>query len=173
MYLYWDAYIGIHVYTHAYIRTHTHICACIPAISTWLTKRETALNISPVPIIKTKTQPAATRNIHTHTITYVYHYIKPSLYVRLPLCIMHKYLRAGPADMPLGSWCLTGTKYFHLPILVRWKWTTPCWVLNPVPHSFVQRIRHWSILSSWTDFVYLYRTKSKIISKNHTSKQWR
>jgi len=37
---------------------------------------------------------------------------------RPTLCIMQKYLRASPTDLPFGSWYLTGTNDFRLPILV-------------------------------------------------------
>ena len=40
---------------------------------------------------------------------------------RQPLRIIHKYLRAGPADMPLGNWYKADTKHFRLIILIRWK----------------------------------------------------
>ena len=69
--------------------------------------------------------------------------------------------------MPFGSWYLNCTNYFRLTILVRRKWTSQtCRVIKPVPHNLVQRIRSWNIVSSETDFVYLYWKTSKIILKS-------
>ena len=58
---------------------------------------------------------------------------------------MHMYviLRAGP---PLRSWYLSGTKHFRPTILVVPKWKGQLgWVIKPVPHDLVRRIRFWRI----------------------------
>jgi len=46
--------------------------------------------------------------------------------------------------------------------VVLWKWKTqPDWVIKPVTHDLVRRIRFWRIKSPEHDFEYLYRTISK------------
>ena len=57
-----------------------------------------------------------------------------------------KYLRAGPAEMPFQNWYTANTNHFHLTDSVRWKSKTQLgWVINPVPHNLVRRIRFWRI----------------------------
>jgi len=64
-----------------------------------------------------------------------------------------KYLRAGPPDMPLRNWYNCSTKHFHLTSVVRWKWKNQLdWVIKPVPHDLVRRIRFWRIKISGTWF---------------------
>jgi len=83
------------------------------------------------------------------------------------LWIMQKKLRAGPPDMFLRSWYLNGTKYFRPTILVGWKWRSQLgWVIKPVLHDLVRRIRFWKIKSPEQDFQYLYWTMSKILFWN-------
>jgi len=89
---------------------------------------------------------------------YIYTYIHVYIYVCIYICI---YL------LPFGSWDLNCINYFRLTILVRRKSTSQtCWVIKPVPHNLVRRIRSWSIIFSGTDFVYLYWKTSKIILKS-------
>jgi len=62
-----------------------------------------------------------------------------------------KYLRAGPAGMPFQNWYTANTNHFHL--TDSWKSKTQLgWVINPVPHNLVRRIRFWRIKISWTWF---------------------
>jgi len=64
-----------------------------------------------------------------------------------------KYLRAGPAEMPFQNWYTANTNHFHLTDSVRWKSKNQLgWVINPVPHNLVRRIRFWRIKSSGTWF---------------------
>jgi len=100
---------------------------CSPPPRTWLTGR--------IPVVRSN-RVARKPEKHMH------------MDGRPPLWIMQKDRSAGPADMPLQSWWLIGTKNFRLHILVNWKWlgtTQPCWVINPVPHSLVRRTRYGSI----------------------------
>jgi len=54
---------------------------------------------------------------------------------RPTLSIMQKYLRASPVHKVFGSWYLTGTKYFHLIIIIRWeRRTQSCWVIQTVQY---------------------------------------
>jgi len=71
--------------------------------------------------------------------------------VRPPLWIMLKYLRSGPAVMLF----FTGTT----PIQIISTWQTQLeikkptdWVIKPVPHDLVRRIRFWRIKISGTWF---------------------
>jgi len=78
-----------------------------------------------------------------------------------------KYLRAGPHEMPLRNWYNCGTNHFHLTGVVWWKWRTqPDWVIKPVTHDLVRRIRFWRIKIAEHDFKYLYWTISKMLSWN-------
>jgi len=87
-------------------------------------------------------------------------------YVRLPLWIMSIYLRAGPPEMPLRSWYKCGTKHFHPTMMVWWKWKTQLdWVIKPVSHDLVRRIRFWRIKTPEQDFKYLYWTIRKMLSE--------
>jgi len=64
-----------------------------------------------------------------------------------------KYLRAGPAEIPIRNWYTTNTNYFKLTDSVRWKWKTqPDWVIKPITHDIVRRIRFWRINISRTWF---------------------
>jgi len=64
-----------------------------------------------------------------------------------------KYLRAGPAEMPFQNWYTANTNHFRLTDSVRWKSETQLgWVINPVPHNLVRRIRFWRIKMSGTWF---------------------
>ena len=64
-----------------------------------------------------------------------------------------KYLRAGPAEMPFRNWYTANTNHSHLTESVRWKWKTqPDWVIKPVTHDLVRRIRFWRIKISGTWF---------------------
>jgi len=66
-----------------------------------------------------------------------------------------KYLRASPAEMPVQNWYTANTNHFHLTDSVRWKSTRQLyWVINPVPHDLVRRIRFWRIKSPEQDFKY-------------------
>jgi len=58
-------------------------------------------------------------------------------------------------------------KYFLTTMMVGWKWKIQLdWVINPVPHSLVRRIRFWRIRSPEQDFEYLYWTISQILLWN-------
>jgi len=69
------------------------------------------------------------------------------------------YLRTSPTNLSFGNWYLTGINRFRLTILIRQKWTTQqCWVIKPVPHNLVWRIRagnisssaqYWNICTEW------------------------
>jgi len=51
--------------------------------------------------------------------------------------------------------------------LIWWKWKTQLdWVIKPVPHDLVLRIRFWGIKSPEQEFKYLYWTIRKILSWN-------
>ena len=64
-----------------------------------------------------------------------------------------KYLRASPAEMPFQNWYTANTNHFHLTDSVRWTSTRQLyWVINPVPHNLVRRIRFWRIKSLEQDF---------------------
>jgi len=66
-----------------------------------------------------------------------------------------KYLRASPAEMPFPNWYTANTNHFHLTDSVRWKSTMQLyWVINPVPHNLVRRIRFCRIKSPEQDFKY-------------------
>jgi len=57
-----------------------------------------------------------------------------------------KYLRAGPAEIPFQNWYTANTNHFRLTDSVRWKFKTQLgWVINPVPHNLVRRVRFWRI----------------------------
>jgi len=69
--------------------------------------------------------------------------------------------------MPLRNWYNCGTKHFHQTSVVWWKWKTQLdWVIKPVPHDLVWRIRFWRKKISGTWFKYLYWTISKILFWN-------
>jgi len=69
--------------------------------------------------------------------------------------------------MPLRNWYNCRTKKFHLTMMVRWKWKTQLdWVIKPVTHDLVWRIRFWRTKSPEQDFKYLYSTISKILFSN-------
>jgi len=64
-----------------------------------------------------------------------------------------KYLRAGRAEMPFQNWYTAITNHFRLTDSVRWKSKTQLgWVINPVSHNLVRRIRFWRIKISGTWF---------------------
>jgi len=82
------------------------------------------------------------------------------------LWIMYRCLRASLPNVPLGCWYHSGTKHFHPTILVGWKRKSQLrWVIKPVPHNIVQRIRFWKIKSSEHDLKYLYWTFRKLFSE--------
>jgi len=63
-----------------------------------------------------------------------------------------KYLRAGPAEMPFRTWYTANTNHFCLTDF-RWKSRIQlCWVINPVQHNLVRRIRFWTTKSPEQDF---------------------
>jgi len=69
--------------------------------------------------------------------------------------------------MPLRHWYNCGTKHFHQTSVVWWKWKTQLgWVIKPVPHDLVRRIRFWRIKSPEQDFKYLYWTISQVLFWN-------
>jgi len=95
----------------------------------------------------------------------IYLFIYPCPTRRPPLWIMHKYLKAGPPEMPgpLRNWYNCCTKHFPQTSVVWWKQKAKLdWVINPVPHDLVRRIRFWRIKSPEHDFTYLYWTIRKI-----------
>jgi len=64
-----------------------------------------------------------------------------------------QYLRAGPAEMPFRNWYTANTNHFHLTDSVGWKWKTqPDWVIKPITHDLVRRIRFWRLKISGTWF---------------------
>jgi len=69
--------------------------------------------------------------------------------------------------MPLRNWYNCSTKHFHLIMVVRWKWKNQLdWVIKPVPHDLVRRIRFWKIKSPEQDFKCLYWIISKMLFWN-------
>jgi len=101
----------------------------------------------------------------------------------------------GPRNLILKcqgpEFCSTTTNCSRTPLIAQWylggpltnsrmiKWSMddmslsrPCWVIKPVPHIFVQRIRSWDILSSGAEFLYLYWKTSKIIFLSLAIRQW-
>ena len=91
----------------------------------------------------------------THVCLYTsIRYITLHIYDVCPPAPMNhvKNLRAGPAEMPFQNWYTANTNHFHLTDSVRWKWKTqPDWVINPVTHDLVRRIRFWrkKISGTW------------------------
>ena len=79
-------------------------------------------------------------NSYYYAITWV-----SNSYYTPPAPMNHvKYLRAGPAEMPFRNWYTANTNHFHLTDSVRLKWKTqPYWVIKPVTHDLVRRIRFW------------------------------
>jgi len=74
-------------------------------------------------------------------------------YPPAPMNHVKKYLRAGPPEMPLRNWYKCSTKHFQLTSMVKWKWKNQLdWVIKPVPHDLVRRIRFWRIKISGTWF---------------------
>ena len=66
-----------------------------------------------------------------------------------------KMFSGWPPEMPLRSWYNCGTKHFRLTMMVRWKWETQLdWVIKPVPHDLVRRIRFWRIKCPQQDLKY-------------------
>ena len=89
--------------------------------------------------------------------------------IRPPYESCKNILCSGPPEMPLRNWYNCGTKHFKLTInmVVRWKLKTQLeWVIEPVPHDLVRRIRFWRIKSPEQDLKYLYWTISKILFWN-------
>jgi len=76
---------------------------------------------------------------------------------------MSKHLRAGLPDMPLRNWYNCCTKHFNK--TRKWK-TQLDWVINPVPHDLVRRIRFWRKKIQEHDFKHLYWTISIILLWN-------
>ena len=69
--------------------------------------------------------------------------------------------------MPSRHWYTASTNHFQLTDSVSWKWKTqPDWVIKPVTHDLVWRIRFWRIKSPEHDCKYLYWTISKILPTN-------
>jgi len=85
-------------------------------------------------------------------------------YAYPPAPINHvKYLRAGPAEMPVQNW------YTDIQIIkfVRRKSKTQLgWVINLVPQNFVRRIRSWRTNCLEQDLKYFYWTICKSIFWN-------
>jgi len=64
-----------------------------------------------------------------------------------------KIFKGWPPEMPLRNWYNCGTNHFHLTSVVRCKWKNQLyWVIKPVPHDLVRRIRFWRIKISGTWF---------------------
>jgi len=107
--------------------------------------------------------------IYTYKYIYTYIYIFLLCALRLPDPMNHVIsLRASLADLPFRGWYLIGTKYFRLMRLIWRKWKSQMgWVIKPVLHNLVPRIRFW-IWSSYSgeDFKYLYRTISRTLFWN-------
>ena len=69
--------------------------------------------------------------------------------------------------LPFQSWYDCGTKHFHPTMMVGWKWKTQLdWVIKPVLHDLVRRIRFWRIKSLEKDLKCLYWTISDILFWN-------
>ena len=117
VYVYIYVYIYIYIYINIYIYLYTHKYACIC--------------------------------IYIYTYTYRYTYVHTCMwtYVHQPASMDHvKYLRAGPTEMPFQNWYTANTNHFQVTDFVRWKSKTQLgWVINPVPHNLVRRIRFWRI----------------------------
>ena len=101
-------------------------------------------------------------------IPIISHIIISHTIIRPTLWIMPKYLRASPDEMPFRSWNLIGTENF-CPIILIWpKWISQTgWVIKPLPHDLMRRIRFWSIWS----FLYLYWTIGHTISRFLANRQ--
>ena len=104
-------------------------------------------------------------NKHAHSVKHIHHKQTHSVkhnhhkhphrvkHIRPPLWIKSKCLRAGPPEMPLWNWYNCGTNHFNLTSVVRWKWKNQLdWVIKPVPHDLVRRMRFWRIKNSGTWF---------------------
>ena len=104
-------------------------------------------------LIPTCDMPCSTDgNTRAYMSIYIYLYLCIYIHIRPTLWIMLKYLMGQPRPLAFESWYLTGTNHFRLTILVRRNcMTQPWWVINPVPHNLVRRIRSWSIWSSAQD----------------------
>ena len=64
-----------------------------------------------------------------------------------------KIFKGCPPRDALRNWYNCGTNHFHLTSVVRWKWKNQLdWVIQPVPHDLVRRIRFWRIKISGTWF---------------------
>jgi len=74
------------------------------------------------------------------------------LYRSPPAPMNHVKKLKGP-EVPLGNWYNCGTNHFHQTSVILWNWKAqPDWVMNPVTHDFVRRIRFWRIKISGTWF---------------------
>ena len=93
----------------------------------------------------THARARAYKHTHTHIHTHIY------IHSARPYESWKKCLRAGPPEMPLRNWYNCGTNHFHLTSVVGWKWKYQLdWVIKPVPHDLVRRIRFWRIKISGT-----------------------
>jgi len=78
-----------------------------------------------------------------------------------------KIFKGWPRPEAFCYWYTANTNLLNLTILVTRKSEYQlCWVIKPVPHNLVWRIRFWRIKSFEQDFKYLYWTISKIIIWN-------
>jgi len=87
----------------------------------------------------------------------------------LPAPVNHvKIFKGWPLrDAPSELVQLWYKKHFHPTMIVWWKWKTQLdWVMKPVPHDLVRRIRFWRIESQEQDFKDLYWMISKMLFWN-------
>ena len=86
---------------------------------------------------------------------------------RLTLWIMLKIFQGRPRREDFCYWYTANTNLFWLTILVTRKSETQLgWIIKPVQHNLVWRIRSWRIKLLEKDFKYLYWTISKMIFWN-------
>ena len=78
-----------------------------------------------------------------------------------------KIFKGWPPRDPPSKLVQCGTNHSQLTSVVRWKWKNQLdWVINPVPHDLVRRIRFCRIKSPEHDFKYLYWTITEILFWN-------
>jgi len=133
IYIYIYIYVYIYIYIYTYIYTYKNIYIYV----------HMSINVH------AKTIHGMLQGLGICEQTVYCMYIPPALKN------LQKYLRAGPPQMLLEMWYLTGTKHSHPTILVGWKWKSQLgWVIKPVQHNLVRRITPWRMISSEQDFKY-------------------
>ena len=122
MYIYICTYIYTYIYMYLYIySTNMHIYVCIYICIYMCMYTYIYVYINTYIYIHTHINKICT-HIHTHIWVYV------SSARNYP-----SYLRASFADVPFGSWYLTGTNHVRSTFLAVQKWMTQlCWVIQTV-----------------------------------------